>query len=124
MKYMILMNATAAGLASFGAMSKDEIKAHILFMKGLNEDLKASGELVEAIGLGGPQEAKLVRAREGLDADPRLQQHHRLDAVRAHLLEMAGDTNGALTHYRRAAERTTSVPEQRYLLARAARLTS
>ena len=65
MKYMILMNATAAGLASFGAMSKGEIKAHILFMKGLNEDLKASGELVEAIGLGGPQEAKLVRAREG-----------------------------------------------------------
>jgi len=59
-----------------------------------------------------------------LDGDPRLQQHHRLDAVRAHLLEMAGDTSGALAHYRRAAERTTNAPEQRYLLARAARLTS
>jgi RNA polymerase sigma factor (sigma-70 family) len=48
--------------------------------------------------------------------------HYRLDAVRAHLLELAGDTDGALAHYRVAAERTTSLPEQRYLAMRAARL--
>ncbi len=59
-----------------------------------------------------------------LDGDARLTEHHRLDAVRAHLHEMAGDTKAALTHYRRAAERTTNIPEQRYLLARAARLVS
>ncbi len=52
----------------------------------------------------------------------RLAGHYRLDAVRAHLLEMAGDTKGALAHYRAAANRTTSLPEQRYLAAQAARL--
>jgi predicted RNA polymerase sigma factor len=48
--------------------------------------------------------------------------HYRLDAVRAHLLEMAGETEAAVTHYRRAAARTTSLPEQRYLATQAARL--
>jgi RNA polymerase sigma factor (sigma-70 family) len=57
-----------------------------------------------------------------LDADGRLAGHHRLAAVRAHLLEMAGDRAAAVAHYRTAASRTTSLPEQRYLLARAARL--
>jgi RNA polymerase sigma factor (sigma-70 family) len=58
-----------------------------------------------------------------LDAvDERLNGHYRLDAVRAHLLEMAGDTDAALVHYRAAASRTTSLPEQRYLTMRAARI--
>jgi len=58
-----------------------------------------------------------------LDAvDERLNGHYRLDAVRAHLLEMAGDTEAALAHYRAAANRTTSLPEQRYLTTRVARL--
>jgi RNA polymerase sigma factor (sigma-70 family) len=57
-----------------------------------------------------------------LDADDRMAAHHRLDAVRAHLLEMAGDHAGARAGYRTAARRTTSLPEQRYLEARAARL--
>jgi hypothetical protein len=48
--------------------------------------------------------------------------YYRLDAVRAHLLEMAGDTHGALTHCRAVASRTTSLPEQRYLMKMAARL--
>jgi RNA polymerase sigma factor (sigma-70 family) len=52
----------------------------------------------------------------------RLNGHHRLDAVRAHLLEMAGDTQGAIEHYRAAAARTTSLPERRYLTTQAARL--
>jgi RNA polymerase sigma factor (sigma-70 family) len=59
---------------------------------------------------------------ETLDADDRVASHHRLDAVRAHLLEMAGDLSAARAGYRRAARRTTSLPEQRYLEARAARL--
>jgi RNA polymerase sigma factor (sigma-70 family) len=58
-----------------------------------------------------------------LDADDRMAKHHRLAAVRAHLLEMAGDRDGARAGYRTAARRTTSIPEQRYLEARAARLT-
>ncbi|WP_416901444.1 RNA polymerase sigma factor [Micromonospora echinospora] len=57
-----------------------------------------------------------------LAADPRLAGHHRLYAARAHLHEMAGDREAAVGHYRAAAERTSSQPEQRYLLMRAARL--
>jgi predicted RNA polymerase sigma factor len=54
--------------------------------------------------------------------DERLIGHYRLDAVRAHLLEMTGDTKAALAHYRVAANRTTSLPEQRYLAKQAARI--
>ncbi len=58
-----------------------------------------------------------------LDADERLKGHHRLEAVRAHLHEMAGDREEAVARYQVAAARTTSLPEQRYLVERAARLT-
>jgi RNA polymerase sigma factor (sigma-70 family) len=57
-----------------------------------------------------------------LDADGRLAGHHRLDAVRAHLLEMAGDYPAAIAHYGIAANRTTSLPERNYLITQAARL--
>jgi RNA polymerase sigma factor (sigma-70 family) len=57
-----------------------------------------------------------------LDSDARMASHHRLHAVRAHLLELAGDDPAARSSYREAARRTTSAPEQRYLEARAARL--
>ncbi|MGW0804005.1 RNA polymerase sigma factor [Nonomuraea sp. NPDC002799] len=66
--------------------------------------------------------------RAGLDllghlaADERMARHHRLAAVRAHLLEMAGDAAGAVTGYREAARRTTSLQERRYLESRAERL--
>ena len=59
---------------------------------------------------------------DALDADGRLKGHHRLDAVRAHLLEMAGDDQAAIAHYGVAAGRTTSVPERNYLITQAARL--
>jgi RNA polymerase sigma factor (sigma-70 family) len=59
-----------------------------------------------------------------LDEDERMAQSHRLHAVRAHLLEMAGDVPGAREAYLRAARMTASVPEQRYLALRAARLTN
>jgi RNA polymerase sigma factor (sigma-70 family) len=68
----------------------------------------------------GPQ-AGLERLKT-LDVDGRLSGHHRLDAVRAHLLEMAGAREDAVAHYKVAAGRTASLPEQRYLFARAARL--
>ena len=57
-----------------------------------------------------------------LNRDGRLGEHHRLPAARAHLLEMAGDCEGAARHYRIAAGRTSSQPEQVYLLTQAARL--
>ena len=57
-----------------------------------------------------------------LASDDRLARHHRLAAVRAHLLEMLGDDAGALEGFRTAARLTTSLPERRYLEERAARL--
>jgi predicted RNA polymerase sigma factor len=54
---------------------------------------------------------------EGLDGGG-----FRLDAVRAHLHEMAGDLTAAAAIYRSAAARTDSLPQQRYLITQAARL--
>lgn len=56
------------------------------------------------------------------DLDSRLPGHHRVEAVRAHLLEMADDRDAAIERYRAAAERATSVAERDHLNARAARL--
>ena len=58
-----------------------------------------------------------------LEGDERIAGDHRLHAVRAHLLETAGDRVAAREAYEAAARRTTSLPQQRYLHARAARLT-
>ncbi|AEB46877.1 MULTISPECIES: RNA polymerase sigma factor [Micromonospora] len=57
-----------------------------------------------------------------LDSDERLAGSHRLLAVRAHLLELAGDRRAALEAYEAAARRATNLPERRYLEARATRL--
>jgi RNA polymerase sigma factor (sigma-70 family) len=57
-----------------------------------------------------------------LEADGQLAGHHRLDAVRAHLLEKLGDHRAAVAYYTKAAGRTTSVPERDYLINQAARL--
>jgi len=57
-----------------------------------------------------------------LDGDERMAHTHRLEAVRGHLLELAGDETAARESYRRAARMTASLPEQRYLTLRAARL--
>jgi len=59
-----------------------------------------------------------------LDADERMANGHRLLAVRAHLLEMAGEFDAAYQAYELAGRRTTSLPERRYLEARAERLPS
>jgi RNA polymerase sigma factor (sigma-70 family) len=58
----------------------------------------------------------------GLETDDRIAQDRRLHAVRAHLLEMAGDRAGARDSYLEAARRATNLPQQRYLYGRAARL--
>ena len=59
---------------------------------------------------------------EPLETDERLQVTHRLDAVRGHLLERAGERTAAVECFRAAAAKTASAPEQRYLLMKAARL--
>ena len=57
-----------------------------------------------------------------LDSDQRLAHTHRLEAVRGHLLEMAGERDAARESYLRAARMTASLPEQRYLSLRAAKI--
>jgi predicted RNA polymerase sigma factor len=74
-----------------------------------------------AVAMAGSPEDGLAVV-EALAADRRLSDHHRLHAVRGHLLEMSGDPAAAQASYRRAAQLTTSLPEQRYLIERADRL--
>jgi len=66
-------------------------------------------------------EAGLARLAQ-LEDDERLARHHRFAAVRAHLLERAGDHGAARAAYKLAGRRATSFPERRYLEGRAARL--
>lgn len=63
-----------------------------------------------------------LRHLDAAIVDPALAGHHRVDVIRGHLLEMSGDPEGAVGAYRRAALRALSLPEQRYLEDRAARL--
>jgi predicted RNA polymerase sigma factor len=68
----------------------------------------------------GPQAGLELLA--GLGSDERIAGDHRLHAVRGHLLEAAGDLAAARDCYEAAARRALSLPQQRYLQARAARL--
>ena len=77
---------------------------------------------VAAAMVHGPM--KGLELLDALNSDAHLADHHRLHAVRAHLLERAGDREGAVRHYRAAAGKTGSLPERNYLLTQAARLSS
>jgi predicted RNA polymerase sigma factor len=95
----------------------------ILALYGLLEQMTGSPivRLNRAVAIAmvhGP--AAGLTVLDGLDGA--LGAHHRLEAVRAYLLEMAGDIGSAVEHYRAAARLTPNLPEQRYLAMRAARL--
>jgi len=68
----------------------------------------------------GPSEGLQLLGR--IEGDERIAADHRLFAVRAHLLEMSGDLTAARAAYVEAAARTTSMPQQRYLNAKVARI--
>lgn len=68
----------------------------------------------------GPQAA--LDLLKPLDDDERMASHHRLHAVRAHLLEMSGNDPAAVASYQQAAQQATNDPERRYLEEQAARL--
>jgi hypothetical protein len=66
MKYILMMNTMKIG-HGVPEWPKNDLKAHIAFMHGLNKELRERGELVSAEGLSFPDQAKLVRAgRDGL----------------------------------------------------------
>ncbi|MBS0420122.1 MAG: RNA polymerase sigma factor [Proteobacteria bacterium] len=87
-----------------------------------NNPMVALNRAVAAAMVEGPDAG--LRLVDTIAQDPKLQGHYRVDAVRAHLYERAGDQALALEHYQRAAERTASLPERNYLLGKAARLAS
>jgi RNA polymerase sigma factor (sigma-70 family) len=97
----------------------------ILALYGLLEQLSDNpmvslNRAIAAAMVNGP--AKGLEMLAVLDEDPRLSGHYRLDAVRGHFFEMAGNYDRAIAHFRAAAQRTASIPERNYLTTKAARL--
>jgi hypothetical protein len=68
MKYILMMNTPGGGPYQINSWSKQDIEAHMSFMRNLNRKLRAAGELAGAEGLSGPDQAKLVRA--GANGEP------------------------------------------------------
>ncbi len=119
------LQAAIAAVHDEAVRAEDTDWPQILALYGLlkrmsDNPMVALNQAVAAAMVHGPSAGlDLLKA---LDQDGRLAGHHRLDAVRAHLLEMAGQPEAAIVHYRLAAGRTTSLPERNYLLTQAARL--
>src|SRR5436309_1317117 len=106
------MQAAIAAIHDEAATADETDWPQILVLYGLLERMTGNPmvTLNRAIALAmvhGPAAGLAVLA----DLDARLPDHHRLDAVRAHLLDMAGDTEAAISRYLRAAGRTTSLAE-------------
>ncbi len=119
------LQAAIAALHDEAARAEDtdwpQIVALYEVLKRMSDNpMVALNHAISAAMVHGP--AAGLELLEALDADGRLAGHYRLDAVRAHLLEMAGDHQAAIAHYRTAAGRTSSIPERNYLTTRAARL--
>ena len=119
------LQAAIAAVHAEASRAEDTDWPQILGLYQLLERLEPGpmvtlNRLVALAMVHGPH-AALEQLRSA-DADPKLSSHHRVDAVRAHLLEMTADLQAAREAYVRAAQRTLSVPEQRYLMGRAERL--
>ena len=119
------LQAAIAAVHDEAARVEDTDWPQILALYGLLERMSDNPmvTLNRAIAVAmvhGPSSGLEILA--GLDRDARLAGNHRLDAVRAHLLELSGDYAGAIEHYRAAAGRTASIPERNYLMTQAAKL--
>jgi RNA polymerase sigma factor (sigma-70 family) len=119
------LQAAIAAIHSEAAKAEDTDWPQILALYELlkhmsNNPMVMLNHAIATAMVRGPSEG--LRLLTVLDEDGRLTGHHRLAAVRAYLLEMAGDSSGATAHYRLAAEWTTSLPERNYLLTQVARL--
>jgi RNA polymerase sigma factor (sigma-70 family) len=121
------LQAAIAALHDEAARAEDTDWTQILALYGLlkrmsDNPMVVLNHAIAAAMVHGPKTGLELLAT--LDSDKRLAGHYRLDAVRAHLLEMAGDRQAAVARYQAAAGRTTSVPERNYLTTKAARLTA
>jgi RNA polymerase sigma factor (sigma-70 family) len=91
-----------------------------LLKRMLDNPMVMLNHAIAAAMVHGPREG--LNLLDVLKGEPRMAEHHRMDAVRAHLLEMAGDSQAAVRYYRAAAGKTVNLPERNYLLMQAARL--
>jgi RNA polymerase sigma factor (sigma-70 family) len=119
------LQAAIAAVHDEAARAEDTDWPQILALYGLLRRMSDNPmvTLNHAIALAmvdGPRAG--LAALAALEADTRFTGHYRLDAVRGHLHEMAGDLDAAVKHYHAAAARTASTPERNYLLTKAARL--
>ena len=119
------VEAAIAAVHAGASRVEDTDWRQILALYGILQRLVPSplvtlNQAVAAAMVHGP--AAGLELLSSVEADPRLVGHHRLAAVRAHLLEMAGDAEAARACYRLAAQSTRSVPERHYLLTRANRI--
>lgn len=119
------IQAAIAAVHDEAARPEDTDWPQILALYGLlkrmsDNPMIALNHAIAAAMVHGPREG--LRSLEALDGDGGLSGHHRLDAVRGHLYERAGDPAKAIGHYRAAADKTASLPERNYLLTRAAKL--
>jgi RNA polymerase sigma factor (sigma-70 family) len=95
---------------------------YTLLERMLDNPMVSLNRAIAAAMVHGP--AHGLELLKALDGDPRLSGHYRLDAVRAHLLDRAGERDAAMAKYRTAAARTRSIPERDYLIGRAAQLSA
>ena len=121
------LQAAIAALHDEAGRAEDTDWPQILALYGLlkrmsdNPMVALNHAIATAMVQGAPAGLALL---EALDADGGLAGHYRLDAVRAHLLEMAGDHDAAIARYQAAAARTTNIPERNYLTTKASQLRS
>jgi RNA polymerase sigma factor (sigma-70 family) len=119
------LQAAIAAVHDRAARAEDTDWAQILALYGLLEEMTGNpvvtlNKAVAATMADSPASGLAVLD----EVDDRLAGHYRLYAVRAHLLEMSGDDEGAIEDYRAAAARTTNLRERRYLAMKAARLSA
>ncbi len=117
------LQAAIASVHDRAAHAGDTDWPHILALYGLLEKLTdnpvvtLNKAVAAAMAIGPVAGLKILE-----DVETRLPEHHRVSAVRAHLLDMAGDLESAQAQYREAADRATNLAERHYLTARAAAL--
>ena len=119
------LQAAIAALHDRAARPEDTDWPQILALYGLLEQLTGNPVVTLNKAVAAAMADGLSAGLAVLDeVDDRLAGHHRLHSVSAHLLELAGDREAALEHYRSAAALATNLAEQRHLAKQAARLKS
>ncbi len=120
-----LLQAAIAALHDEAVRAEDTdwpqiVALYSVLLRSTDNPMIALNHAVAVAMARGPAEG--LALLEPLERDPRIKDHHRLDAVRGHLLERSGDLRAALPCYEAAAAKTASIPERDYLVLKITRL--